>query len=81
MSQYGAYGMALDGYSWQEIVTHYFTDTEVAEIDPMFVEAPLWVGITQEETRVNFLVRSIGAAVANLRMGLYIMQTGKYGLW
>ena len=34
MSQFGAYGMALDGYTWQEILTHYFTDTTVAEADP-----------------------------------------------
>jgi len=64
MSQYGAYGMARDGYSWQEIVTHYFTDTAVAAADPLFAEAPLWVGIAQEQARVDFLVRAIGADAA-----------------
>ena len=60
MSQFGAYGMALDGYTWQEILTHYFTDTTVAEADPQFTDPPLWVGITQEKTRVDFLVVPIG---------------------
>ena len=61
MSQYGAFGMALDGYTWQEIVTHYFTDTTVAAADPLFTETPLWVGLTQEKATVDFIVRSIGA--------------------
>jgi len=64
MSQYGAYGMAREGFTWQEIVTHYFTDTTVAAADPLFTEAPLWVGITQEQTRVDFLIRAIGADAA-----------------
>jgi len=32
MSQYGAYGMALDGYTAAEILTHYFTGTTVATV-------------------------------------------------
>jgi SpoIID/LytB domain protein len=59
MSQFGAYGMALDGFTWQEILTHYFTDTTVAEADPQFTDPPLWVGITQEKARVDFLVTPI----------------------
>jgi stage II sporulation protein D len=29
MSQYGAYGMALDGYSYDEILSHYYTGTSL----------------------------------------------------
>ncbi|MCB2223056.1 MAG: hypothetical protein KQH83_02685 [Actinobacteria bacterium] len=61
MSQFGAYGMALDGYTWEEIVTHYYTDTTVGAADPLFTEAPLWVGIRQEQSTVEFVVRAIGA--------------------
>lgn len=32
MSQYGAKGMANAGYTYDEILTHYFTDTEVSTI-------------------------------------------------
>ena len=60
MSQYGAFGMARDGYTWDEIVTHYYTDTAVAAADPLFTETPLWVGITQEKSYVEFTVRAIG---------------------
>lgn len=61
MSQYGAYGMARDGYTWQEIITHYFSGTTVAVADPIFTDTPIWVGITQEKARVDFVVRSVGA--------------------
>jgi SpoIID/LytB domain protein len=60
LSQFGAYGMALDGYGWQDILTHYYTGTSVQPADPRFTAAPIWVGIVQEHQTVEFLVRSIG---------------------
>lgn len=60
MSQFGAYGMALDGYTWQEIVTHYFTDTTVVEAAPEIIDPPLWVGLVQEQARVDFEVVATG---------------------
>ena len=32
MSQYGANGMAKEGYSYQEILTHYYTDTKISKL-------------------------------------------------
>ena len=32
MSQYGALGMALEGYSYEEILKHYYTNTEIAKL-------------------------------------------------
>jgi len=32
MSQYGALGMALEGYSYEEILTHYYQDTKIAKL-------------------------------------------------
>lgn len=29
MSQYGAYGMAIDGYTYEQILSHYYTDTSL----------------------------------------------------
>ena len=32
MSQYGANAMAADGAKWEEIVTHYYTGTEIGTL-------------------------------------------------
>jgi SpoIID/LytB domain protein len=61
MSQFGAYGMAREGHTWQDIVTHYYTGTSVAVADARFTDPPLWVGLQQEKPRVDFLVGAIGA--------------------
>jgi SpoIID/LytB domain protein len=53
MSQYGAYGMALEGYSWQQIITHYFTGASVAEADRSFTRDPIWVNLVQERGRID----------------------------
>jgi SpoIID/LytB domain protein len=60
MSQYGAFGMALEGYTWQEILSHYFTGASPAPADPALLAAPLWVGITQELTRLELKVVPTG---------------------
>ena len=31
MSQYGAYGLSLQGYSYEQIIRHYYPDTELLE--------------------------------------------------
>jgi peptidoglycan hydrolase-like amidase len=54
MSQYGAQGRALAGFTGEEIVTAYYTGTDVEAtstlpLDPevLGVERPLWVGLSQ----------------------------------
>ncbi len=54
MSQYGAQGRALNGFTGEEIVTAYYTGTEVEAtsalpLDPgvLGIERPLWVGLSQ----------------------------------
>ncbi len=64
MSQYGAYGMARAGYTWQEILSHYFTGASPAAAEPALLSAPLWVGLTQERTRLEFTVVATGTAPA-----------------
>jgi len=34
MSQYGAYGFALNGSGYREILAHYYTDTEIGGLEP-----------------------------------------------
>jgi stage II sporulation protein D len=64
MSQYGAYGMAREGYTWQEILSHYFTGASPGSADPALLAAPLWVGLTQEATRLELTVVATGSAPA-----------------
>ena len=60
MSQYGAYGMAREGYTWQQILSHYFTGASPSAADPGLLAAPLWVGLTQERTRLELTVVATG---------------------
>lgn len=60
MSQYGAQGRALAGFSAEEIVTAYYTGTDVEPvadlpIDPavLGVERPLWVGLSQNHATLD----------------------------
>jgi SpoIID/LytB domain protein len=34
MSQYGAYGFALNGAAYRDILAHYYTDTSIGTVDP-----------------------------------------------
>lgn len=66
LSQYGAQGMAIDGYTGAQIATRYFTGTSIAQISDTLpptsflraFEDPLWVGLLQN--RITFQFRAIG---------------------
>ena len=90
MSQYGAYGQALAGRDSTEILTHYYTGTEVAEADVSFVR----VGLLQQESalsltssagysgsgRIRFKVLGDSATVAKGRAGVtWRVETGRRG--
>ena len=49
LSQYGALGQALDGRSWQDIVTHYYPGTNLSDSP---VDKQISVGLTQDRTAV-----------------------------
>lgn len=66
LSQYGAFGQALDGRSATQILQHYYTDVSVETIDqlvaggdvaathPLVTDAePVWVGIVQNASEVG----------------------------
>ncbi|HSM02719.1 MAG TPA: peptidoglycan-binding protein [Acidimicrobiia bacterium] len=61
MSQFGAYGMARAGYSWEQIMTHYFTGATPGEVPPAVAAEPIWVNLTMEQAALTLTVRSIGA--------------------
>jgi len=62
MSQYGAYGMALDGYAAPDILTHYYTGTTVATVDanPDIRVQVFGSGADNRES-VDLVVRSPGS--------------------
>ena len=62
MSQYGAYGMAREGFTWQEILSHSFTGATPAPADPALLASPLWVGLAQERARVELTVVATGSS-------------------
>lgn len=64
MSQYGAYGMALEGFTWQEILSHYFSGASPAAADPALLAQPIWIGLAQEQSRLELTVVRTGTAPA-----------------
>lgn len=61
MSQFGAYGMARAGYSWEEIMSHYFTGATAGDVSPALGNENIWVNLTMERQVLSLTVRSIGA--------------------
>ena len=65
MSQYGAYGMALDGYDATGILTHYFTGTSVSSVDTSGgkdFRVQIFGSGSDSATSVDLVVRSPGAS-------------------
>ena len=58
MSQYGALGMSQEGFSWQDIVTHYFTGSSTAPAAED-LRRPVWVNLTMEDQALTFTVREL----------------------
>ncbi len=66
MSQYGAYGQALDGRTAEEIVGHYYAGSSTGQIAAQVGEshflatdaAPLWVNLLAAETVFQFEARN-----------------------
>lgn len=62
MSQYGAYGQALEGRTYDQILAHYYQGTALAQLDSLVlrtdalttVEDALWVGLDQNLTSMTF---------------------------
>lgn len=61
MSQFGAYGMSREGYTWEEIMTHYFTGATPADVSASLSSQPIWVNLTMEQQVLSLTVRSIGS--------------------
>ncbi|MBI5156518.1 MAG: peptidoglycan-binding protein [Acidimicrobiia bacterium] len=62
MSQFGAYGMALEGFSWTDILSHYFTGASPGPVDAALAARPLWVNLQVERPSVSLTVRATGSA-------------------
>ena len=64
MSQFGAYGMSREGYTWSQILTHYFTGATPGAVDSDLALRPLWVNLQVEQASVAFVVRTTGTLPA-----------------
>ena len=60
LSQFGAYGMARDGFGWAEIMSHYYTGATPGAVDPAMAARPLWVNLQTEQASVSFTIRATG---------------------
>ncbi len=58
MSQYGAYGQALDGRTYDEILDFYYDapGQNLTTIEDAGVSEPLWIGLEQEAVKVELKV-------------------------
>ena len=75
MSQWGAYGYARHGWSWQRIVAHYYEDTKVATVPDSRVR----VLLAESEPRAR--VACAGAIRVNDATGRgYALPAGGYAL-
>jgi peptidoglycan hydrolase-like amidase len=62
MSQYGAYGQALEGRTYTEILAHYYQGTSIAPHGTLALRSDaltavpqaLWVGLDQDQTKMTF---------------------------
>jgi|FLYL01.1.fsa_nt_gi hypothetical protein len=69
LSQYGAHGMALEGRTYQEILTHYYVSTEVLALGDVvggdsWILAdsdPLWIALATKSTKAS--LQAIGGPV------------------
>ena len=62
MSQYGAYGMSKEGYSYDGIITHFFSGSSVVDLAPSLASKPLWVNVATADRlgSVSLRVVSVG---------------------
>ncbi len=64
MSQYGAYGQALAGRTYEEILKHYYHDPGKVEIATLGADLPdiepLWVNLLQEVDGIEVANRTVG---------------------
>ena len=75
MSQWGAYGYARRGWSWQRIVAHYYEDTKVATV----ADSRVRVLLAESEPRTR--VACAGAIRVNDATGRgYALPAGGYAL-
>ncbi len=57
MSQYGAYGMAKDGFTSDQIIAHYYKGATVTAI----ATSPIWVNLERDFQTLQLSVGSVGA--------------------
>ena len=64
MSQWGAHGMAAEGYTYDQIIGHYFPGTQIAEMSTLADPAleTIRVGVMQDGTSITLYGRAVGSS-------------------
>ena len=64
MSQWGAHGMAAEGYTYDQIVAHYYPGTQIAAMSTLADPAleTIRVGIMQDGTSITLYGRPVGSS-------------------
>lgn len=65
-SQYGAFGMSKEGYSYQQIVEHFYTDSSVVNLSPALANEPLWVNVATSTSLGTVSLRVVSIASGQL---------------
>ncbi len=59
MSQYGAYGMAVEGHTADEIISHYYAGASVGS----YAASPIWVNLERDFEVLQLTVGDVGEGV------------------
>ena len=65
LSQFGAYGMALEGYEYDAILRHYYTGTTIEPAADEILDEPVWVNLSLERSSMTWTVVQAGSAPAS----------------
>ncbi len=70
MSQYGSWGRAVDGQSYQDILSFYYGGPSgtVTQLTDSAALEPFWVGIEQEAVRAKFVVKAISGGGTTVQL-------------
>ena len=76
LSQYGAFGMALDGFSSPEILAHYYSGSQIRKVEDLLGSShwingdeALWVGLRSQQNLTRLDITALGGNVSVCQPG------------
>lgn len=83
MSQYGAYGLAKDGWAHKAILTHFYSKTRVTQSKPKITPSILRIGLTQARVKIHLAAQAgaVTLRVENRKTGPLVGTIPKGKTW